>query len=228
MVRPAAAAAIALVLWVAVVLGGPPGASAGSMPGDPNCDLDINSLDALLVLQFDAGLLDTLACEAAADVDKSGGIDSIDAAIILQLDAGLAPVVVPLGIVVTVLPFLFLGNPAYDCLVPDDITCTTLDPAWPAYTCTFGEGDVACATTSPDHPEYDCVIDVSIPCTTASMDWPDYKCTLVISGFVCIPAQPGWADYACAYIGHSLNCTTLEAGFPDFSCQPVGQMLQCG
>jgi hypothetical protein len=57
--------------------------------GDANCDGGANSVDAALVLQFDAGLIDSLACESAADVNGDGSVNSVDAALILQLDAGL-------------------------------------------------------------------------------------------------------------------------------------------
>ncbi len=56
--------------------------------GDVNCDDDVSSIDAALVLQFIAGLLPSLDCPDAADVNESGDISSIDAAIILQFTAG--------------------------------------------------------------------------------------------------------------------------------------------
>ncbi len=62
-----------------------------SLIGDVSCDGVINSIDAALVLQFDAGLIPSLACEQGADVNGDGNINSLDAALILQLDAGLIP-----------------------------------------------------------------------------------------------------------------------------------------
>ena len=56
--------------------------------GDVNCDGVADSRDALLVLQYSAGLIDTLPCEGSADVNGDGVIDSRDAALILQADAG--------------------------------------------------------------------------------------------------------------------------------------------
>jgi hypothetical protein len=54
-----------------------------------NCDGSANSLDAALVLQFSAGLVSALSCEAAGDTNGDGSVNSIDAALILQFDAGL-------------------------------------------------------------------------------------------------------------------------------------------
>ena len=57
--------------------------------GDVNCSGAVISTDAVLVLQLDAGLIDSLSCQENADVNRDGAINSIDAALILQLDAGL-------------------------------------------------------------------------------------------------------------------------------------------
>lgn len=57
--------------------------------GDANCGGVADSIDAAIVLQFGAGLLDELACPDAADVTGDGIIDSRDAALILQFGAGL-------------------------------------------------------------------------------------------------------------------------------------------
>ena len=48
-----------------------------------------NSIDAALILQFDAGLITSLAHPGNADINQDGRINSIDAALILQFDAGL-------------------------------------------------------------------------------------------------------------------------------------------
>ena len=57
------------------------------LPGDANCDGTVNSIDAALVLQFNAGLLGSLPCRG--DVNGDGKVTSIDAALILQFAAGL-------------------------------------------------------------------------------------------------------------------------------------------
>ena len=61
----------------------------GSLLGDADCNGSVNSRDALLVLQFEAGLIDTLPCLDLADVNEDGRVDSIDAGLIKQIDAGL-------------------------------------------------------------------------------------------------------------------------------------------
>jgi alpha-tubulin suppressor-like RCC1 family protein len=57
--------------------------------GDANCDGSVNSIDALLVLQYVAALLGALRCQGAADANHDGSVNSIDAALILQYVAGL-------------------------------------------------------------------------------------------------------------------------------------------
>ena len=65
-------------------------ASAGVQPaGDANCDGVVTSLDAVIVLQVDAGLLDRAPCHTQADASFDGVVNSLDAAIILQREAGL-------------------------------------------------------------------------------------------------------------------------------------------
>ena len=61
----------------------------GPTVGDVDCNSDVNSIDAALVLQFDAGLIATLPCLPAGDVNGDSEINSIDAALILQFTAGL-------------------------------------------------------------------------------------------------------------------------------------------
>jgi len=59
--------------------------------GDVNCNGQTNSIDASLVLQFDADLITTLACMDVADVNGDGLINAIDALYILWIDAGIYP-----------------------------------------------------------------------------------------------------------------------------------------
>lgn len=61
---------------------------AGSV-GDVNCDASVDSIDAALVLQLVAGLVDALPCEENADANADGANNAIDAALILQFNAGL-------------------------------------------------------------------------------------------------------------------------------------------
>ncbi len=63
--------------------------AVGAQFGDANCDGNVNSVDAAVLLQFDARLLGSLPCQAAADANNDGRVDAADAALVLQLDAGL-------------------------------------------------------------------------------------------------------------------------------------------
>jgi hypothetical protein len=56
---------------------------------DANCDGVVNSVDALLILQFSAHLFDHLPCPEAADANGDGVVNSVDAALVLQAVAGL-------------------------------------------------------------------------------------------------------------------------------------------
>ncbi len=66
----------------------------GYVPGDVNCDKRVNSIDAAIVLQVDAGLpIMVSMCYWSADLNHDGNINAIDAAIILQVDAGLIVII---------------------------------------------------------------------------------------------------------------------------------------
>lgn len=57
--------------------------------GDASCDLEVNSIDANLVLQSAAQLIQRPPCETAGDSNRDGQVQSVDAALILQYTAGL-------------------------------------------------------------------------------------------------------------------------------------------
>jgi hypothetical protein len=67
-------------------LGGP-----GPMVGDANCDQSVSSVDAAVVLQYEAGLIGVQDCLVASDVNRDDRTNSIDAQLILQVEAGLIP-----------------------------------------------------------------------------------------------------------------------------------------
>ncbi len=60
-----------------------------NVPGDVDCSGFTNAIDAALILQLSASLVDALACDGNADLSRDGLIDSIDAAIVLQCVAAL-------------------------------------------------------------------------------------------------------------------------------------------
>ena len=57
--------------------------------GDVDCDEDVDTIDAILILQLEAGLIDGLECEKNADVNEDGHVDALDAILVLQIVAGL-------------------------------------------------------------------------------------------------------------------------------------------
>ena len=96
---PIASLLAAALLAVALLAGTAGPASAGDMmpmpvkTGDANMDGQLNSLDALQLMFYDAGLVpmppyDELV-HTTADVDCDGVLNSIDASLILQAVAGL-------------------------------------------------------------------------------------------------------------------------------------------
>ena len=67
---------------------------SGSQPppvlmGDVDGDGSVTVMDALMVLRYAMGLIDTLPVIQAADVDSSGAIDMNDALVILRMGMGL-------------------------------------------------------------------------------------------------------------------------------------------
>lgn len=60
-----------------------------SVHGDANCNDVVDSIDAAIILQWNAGLLESLVCAERADTNKNGAVDSIDAALVLQFTAQL-------------------------------------------------------------------------------------------------------------------------------------------
>jgi hypothetical protein len=57
--------------------------------GDADCDGVANAIDAALVLQLEAGIVDSLLCELNADANQDGNVNAVDAALILQFVAGI-------------------------------------------------------------------------------------------------------------------------------------------
>jgi hypothetical protein len=67
-----------------------PTSTATPVPrGDADCSGVTNAIDSALILQFTAGLIKTLPCQAAADANHDGSVNAIDSALILQFVAGL-------------------------------------------------------------------------------------------------------------------------------------------
>ena len=63
--------------------------------GDVDCNQTADSIDAVLVLQFGAGLLPSLPCPAGGDANQDGTVNVLDAALILQFVGGLVDTLPP-------------------------------------------------------------------------------------------------------------------------------------
>ena len=59
--------------------------------GDADCDATLQSLDALLILEFAAALVESLPCGDASDMNEDCVLDALDAVLILQVVASLIP-----------------------------------------------------------------------------------------------------------------------------------------
>jgi len=57
--------------------------------GDANCDGEVTAVDAALILQLNAGLIDSVECPEGADANGDGEITAVDAALVLQFVAGI-------------------------------------------------------------------------------------------------------------------------------------------
>jgi hypothetical protein len=91
--RPYALLGILLVTLV-VIVSPRPGAEVSAITppiadGDANCSGKVDSIDALTILRFRAGLETNGICEPAADVDCAIGLSAVDALKVLRYVAGL-------------------------------------------------------------------------------------------------------------------------------------------
>ncbi len=66
----------------------PPASGSDKLPGDADCNGEIESIDAVYILQYSALLIDLVPCPDNADMNDDGAIDALDAALILQHVAG--------------------------------------------------------------------------------------------------------------------------------------------
>ena len=65
------------------------------LAGDADCSGDVSAIDAALMLQLSAGLIDELPCPQNGDANFDGMTNAVDAALVLQFVAGLLPTLPP-------------------------------------------------------------------------------------------------------------------------------------
>jgi len=141
--------------------------------------------------------------------------------------------------IVAVLPFLFLGNPNYDC-VPVGLSmlhCDSLSLDWPDYSCWISSTGswVNCNASSFDWPHYSCWISSTgswVNCNASSFDWPHYSCWISSTGswVNCNASSFDWPHYSCwiSSTGSWVDCSTSSFDWPDFTCTVVAHALSCG
>ncbi len=66
----------------------PPASAPDKLPGDADCNGEIESTDATYILQYSALLIDLVPCPDNADMNGDGAINALDAVLILQYVAG--------------------------------------------------------------------------------------------------------------------------------------------
>ena len=66
-----------------------PAGTPSALLGDANCSGNVDSIDAALILQLTAALIDSLPCPEGGDASGDGNTNAVDAALILQLEAGI-------------------------------------------------------------------------------------------------------------------------------------------
>ena len=66
----------------------PPASEPDKLPGDADCNGEIESIDAIYVLQYDAQLIGFVPCPNNADKNGDGVINALDAVLIFQHVAG--------------------------------------------------------------------------------------------------------------------------------------------
>jgi hypothetical protein len=95
-------AAVFALLFVAVASIGiwqmPASVQAHATRGDVNCSDNVDSIDASIVLQYDARLIQTYDCASQGDTNGDSRSDSLDASLILQFSAALISELGPQGV----------------------------------------------------------------------------------------------------------------------------------
>jgi len=63
--------------------------------GDDNCDSEVNSIDAVLTLQYEAEIVPSVDCQQQSDVNLDSLTNAVDAGLTLQYDAKLIDTLPP-------------------------------------------------------------------------------------------------------------------------------------
>jgi len=195
--------------------------------GDVDCNGSIDSVDALKILRYAAGL----------PVTPSAGCPSIGSGQTTPAPTTTAtPTPSPSGPIahcwMVVMGFAFVNpgvlgtsadcdpqpgdSPDYHCTIwinIESVMCESSSQNWPTYFCDYFSGinDALCYTYDNSYADYDCGVYDSIKkvdCYDDSywVDGPDYHCSLAPSSVSCETDSDFFADFVCDRNGSHFTC----------------------
>lgn len=221
------------------------------MPGDADCDGDVDSADGILVLMLAAHLGPTTPCLSFDGVNCQGLIDVTDVLALLaylgdirfELPVGCPP----LGIIVTLSPSpVPTASPTPTATptptpTPPPTSASPVPSVTPvgesvhhcllallSYQLDTGQlgGEVRC--TPAAGTGYDCYFgNVNAACMASSNAYPDYACSLTADFADCTPYS-GDPEYQCFLnTPGAVECLPTQAGYPTYECGISGGAVTC-
>lgn len=221
------------------------------IPGDADCDGDVDSGDGILVLMLAAHLDSAAPCLGLSGVNCQGLIDVTD---VLTLLAYLGDIPVelpfgcpPLGIIVTPTPSPFPTASPTPTATPTATPTPPPTSATPApsvtpvaeavHHCLLAlvsyqldtdqlDGEVRCTPTAGTG--YDCYFgNVNAVCVASTTAYPDYACSLATGVADCTPYS-GAPEYQCFLNAPgSVECLPTQTGYPAYECGISGGTVTC-
>lgn len=216
------------------------------MPGDADCDLDVDSEDGILVLSVAAGLNTFAPCLSFDGVNCEGLIDITDLLTLLsyighvnyELPSGCPPI----GVIVTPSPTPTPSPtetptptpPASDTPTPTPSGSPSNEAvhycilALISYQMNTDElgGEVRCTPTVGT--SYDCYFgNITALCSSSSSDHPDYTCSFATGFADCVP-NDGEPEYQCfSDTAGSVECLPTTTGYPTYACGLADGWVTC-
>lgn len=221
------------------------------MPGDADCDGDVDSSDGILVLMLAAQLGPNAPCLSFNGVNCQGLIDVTDVLALLsylgdipfELPVGCPP----LGIIVTPSPSpVPTASPTATATptptpTPPPTSPTPTPSVTPvgesvhhcvlaliSYQLDAGELDGEVRCTPAAGTGYDCYFgNVNAACMASTTAYPHYACSIAAGVADCTPYS-GDPEYACFLnTPGAVECLPTQAGYPTYECGISGGAVTC-